>query len=60
MHCKVNYLAFPFFGHMYPIYYNSDDGVCDLQLVTKLAFNQAFNEVKEECERVTQGLVSML
>jgi hypothetical protein len=56
MHGKVNYLAFSFFGHTYLIYYNSDDGVRDLQLVTKLAFN----EVKDECEGVTQGLVSML
>jgi len=39
---------------------HSDDGVGGLQLVTKLAFNWAFNKVKEECEGVTQGLVSKL
>jgi hypothetical protein len=57
MHGRVNYLAFSFTGHMYLIYCNSADGVGGLQLVTKLAFNCAFNEVKEECEDVTQGLV---
>jgi hypothetical protein len=57
MHGIVNYLAFSFVGHTYPIYYSDDDGVGGFQLVTKLAFNWAFNKVKKECEGVTQGLV---
>ncbi len=53
----MNYLAFSFTGHMYLVYCNIADGLGGLQLVTKLAFNCAFNKVKEECEDVTQGLV---
>jgi hypothetical protein len=45
-----------FASHKYPIYYNNDDGVGDLQPITKIAFNQTINKVKDECKGVAHGL----
>jgi hypothetical protein len=43
-------MAFSFIGHRYHVYYNNDDGANDSQLVTKIAFNQIINNVKDECK----------
>jgi hypothetical protein len=48
----VDYLAFLFPSHKYPIYYIGEDGFTCSQLVTKEAFRQVVNKVKEECEGV--------
>jgi hypothetical protein len=34
-----DYLAFSFVGHEYDVYYSNDDGVGDLQPITKLALS---------------------
>jgi len=57
---KEDYMAFPFVSHKYHLYYNIDDGVGDPQLVTRIAFNQIINKVKDECKGATWGLVSKL
>jgi hypothetical protein len=54
---KEDYLAFSFVSHKYHVYYNNDDGIGDLQLPTRIAFNQINNKVKDECKGATQGLV---
>jgi hypothetical protein len=46
-------MAFPFVSHKYHVYYNIDDGVGDPQLVTRIAFNQIINKVKDECKGAT-------
>ncbi len=54
---EEDYLAFFFASHKYLVYYNNDDGVGDLQPITKIAFNQTINKVKDECKGVAHGLV---
>ncbi len=53
-------MAFSFTGHKYHVHYNSDDDVTDPQLVTKIAFSQIINKVKDECKDASQGLVFKL
>jgi hypothetical protein len=48
----VVYLAFLFSSHKYVIYYINEDGFTCSQLITKEAFKQVVNKVKEECEGV--------
>jgi hypothetical protein len=57
---KEDYMAFSFTGHKYHVHYNSDDDVTDPQLVTKIAFSQIINKVKDECKDASQGLVFKL
>jgi hypothetical protein len=52
-----DYLAFSFASHKYHVYYNNDDGVGDLQPITKIAFSQTINKVKDKCKGVAHGLV---
>jgi hypothetical protein len=54
---EEDYLAFSFASHKYHVYYNNDDGVGDFQPITKIAFNQTINKVKDECKGVAHGLV---
>ncbi len=54
---EEDYLAFFFASHKYLVYYNNYDGVGDLQPITKIAFNQTINKVKDECKGVAHGLV---
>jgi hypothetical protein len=56
----VVYLAFLFFGHKYFVYYISENGFTNLQLVTKEAFRQVVSKLKEECEGATWGLMFKL
>jgi hypothetical protein len=53
----VVYLALLFLGHKYLVYYIGENGFASLQHVTKEAFRQVVNKVKEECEGVTWGLM---
>jgi hypothetical protein len=53
----VVYLAFLFFGHKYLIYYIGEDGFASPQPITKEAFKQVVNKLKEECEGATRGLM---
>ncbi len=43
-------MAFSFTGHKDHDYYNNDDGANDLQPVTRIAFSQIINKVKDECK----------
>jgi hypothetical protein len=47
---KEDYITFSFIGHKYHVYYNSDDGTSDPQLVTTISFSQIINKVKDECK----------
>jgi hypothetical protein len=47
---KADYMAFSFTSHKYHVHYNNDDGASDPQPVTKIAFNEIINKVKDECK----------
>jgi hypothetical protein len=42
---KEDYMAFSFASHKYHVYYNNDDGVGDLQHVTRITFSQIINKL---------------
>jgi len=57
---KEDYMAFSFTSHKYHVYYNYDDGISDPQPITRIAFNQIINKVKDECKGAVRGLVFKL
>ncbi len=48
-------MSFSFVGHKYHVYYNSDDGTSDRQLVTRIACSQIINKVKDECKGAAEA-----